>query len=83
MFLFFTKHGNKETKKINEILEIQARGYLCINEREDLIFAVVALIFPCTDSMPLGAELYELCTFTGFLKSTLQESYLSGIIGQE
>lgn len=45
MFLFFTKHGNKETKKISEIVEIVAGGYLCINEKEDLICAVAALIF--------------------------------------
>ena len=83
MFLFFTKHGNKETKKINEILEIQAGGYLCINEREDLIFAVVALIFPCTDSMPLGAELVlkynvlllDFCGIIGQEMKTLDEMY--------
>lgn len=53
----FTIHGNKETKKISEIVEIQAGGYLCINEKEDLICAVAALIFHYTDFMPLGAEL--------------------------
>ena len=57
MFLFFTIHGNKETKKISEIVEMQAGGYLCINEKEDLICAVAALIFHYTDFMPLGAEL--------------------------
>lgn len=53
----FTIHGNKETKKISEIVEIQAGGYLYINEKEDLICAVAALIFHYTDFMPLGAEL--------------------------
>lgn len=55
MFLFCTIHGNKETKKISEIVEIQVGGYLCINEKEDLICA--ALIFHNTDFMPLGVEL--------------------------
>ena len=61
MFLFFTIHGNKETKKISEIVETQAGGYLCINEKEDLICAVAALIFYYTDFTPLGAELELKC----------------------